>query len=667
MTTDHAARCRIDRVVRLVVFVVVAGLAAVVARVAQLQLSPGPELAAHLHEPTSRRPLLAIRGDVVDRRGRPVAVTRFGYRVFVDPERFPQPADEAIGQLAAAIGQPADEIGERIISAMAANAQRRVARAPGVQHPAEDVLSRARQWLASLAGSERIVPSQPGGDGAPRLIRYVPLGGMLEDREVAAVRALGMSGVHLERRQVREYPGRDELGALAGKVGAEHRGLLGVELAFDEQLRGVDGAVEYVRDARGRPLWVERGGFSAPRRGSTVRLSIDLALQRMAREELWRGVDEAGAAGGRLVMVDPASGEVLAMVDVVRPVPEAEPFPWEPFDAAAPSPGPVRAGVRYQAIRADDARAQEVALGRVRCLEEVYEPGSTFKPFVWAVLTDRGLVGVEEVLETGGGQWRTPYGRVIRDVVARDRMSWPEVLVHSSNIGMARAVTRIGSGALHDAIRAFGFGEPTGLGIAGEAPGLVTPKERWTSYTQTSVAFGYEVGVTPVQLARAFCVFARRGALEGTLPQLTLQAEGEQVQVSRRVVSAATVGHVCAALEEVARRLDEKLSRRGEGPWSVTMFGKSGTANVPLGEPPAGYRRPRGHRGYLEGQYVSSFVAAAPADRPRLVVVVVIEDPAPELVRARRHFGSDVAGPVVRRVVERAMAYLEATSLADAR
>ncbi|MEL6797524.1 MAG: penicillin-binding transpeptidase domain-containing protein, partial [Planctomycetota bacterium] len=437
------------------------------------------------------------------------------------------------------------------------------------------------------------------------------------------------------------------------------RGLLGMEHAFDEQLRGSDGRGRYVRDARRRPLWIEPGSWRAAERGVDVRSSVDLMIQRIAVEELHRGVLEADAAGGRIVVVDPQTGEVLAIADLVRELPGATAYPWWPIDR--PAEGPVEVPrARYETLLPDPGRATHAALARNRCVEDVYEPGSSFKPFVWAALLEAGLVELDEVFDTEGGGWVTPYGRPIFDVTRRDEMTWSEVLENSSNIGMVKAADRMSESALRNVVRELGFGTRTGVGLPGEAAGIVQTSKNWSHYTQTSVAFGHEVAVTPMQMVRAFSAFCRTGERAGTMPDLTLRAiDGEGVGVLRRVFRADTTRAVRAILQRVAAKVEAKMEREtGEAGWRYSFFGKSGTADIPLGPPPEGHRRPPGAEGFYPQQYNSSFVGGAPVEEPRVAVIVVIDDPGPALVDARRHYGSNVSGPVVRRVVERTLEYL---------
>ncbi len=636
---------RIDAFVILVGVGLVAGLLLVVVRVGQLQMATPARLAALMDDRSSAMALEAPRGDIRDRRGRLLAVTRPGYRLFIDPHAM-LGLDEELDAGESAEEREAEGL-ERVYAAVRGVSA--IVDGGGDGSVGERIV-----WAAERA-RERVRRAAAGEleEGEARTVRYVPIGGVLSDGQTVRARRLAaeIRGVHVERVAVREHPLGDAAASVVGKVGFGGAGLLGAELAFDARLQPRTGHIEYVRDAKNRPLWVDAGDYQMPARGMDVSLSIDLRLQEIALEELRRGIDDANAAGGRLVMVDPSSGEVLAMADVVRTDVEVLAFDGELATRARREDLPMR----FETLAADPGRAVHPALGRNRCVEHVYEPGSTFKAFMWSAAVAHGVVEPEEVLDTGKGMWRTEYGRLLEDVHPHDELTWADVLVFSSNIGMAQGVERLTHGQAREAIRAFGFGDETGLGLAGETAGLVTPMSRWSEYTQTSVSMGYEVGVTPVQMVRAFSVFARDGVLAGTLPRLRLTALAEDgFSLEGRVLERVLEPGVARLARETMVRVSERMLANMRRKWpdepgfEWTMFGKSGTAEI---------ARPDG-RGYFNYQYNSSFVAGAPVDEPRLVIVVVIDDPDPELARNRQAFGSQVAGPVVARVLRRGLEYL---------
>lgn len=644
-------------------------------RVAMLQFAPEPALRRSIQQRVSHREVTAMRGDLVDHRGRLLATTRLGYRAFVDPMELPDPPDEAIVALSEAAGVSVDALGERIVKFAAVNA----AKVSGIPEPRAQTDAEVRaellQSVLSRLGLSADDVEQPEslengpvagsvmGPSEPvrGLIRYVRVSDILTDEQVAKVRSARIPGVHLERRAVREYPGGDLVASIIGKVGADETGLMGSEKRLEPLLQGKDGRVGYVRDSYGRPLWIEVGQVRPAERGRDIRLSIDLELQRMAEEELQRGVEDANACGGRLVMIDPGTGEVLAMVDIVREVPGLVEFAWQPADAKQWSPPGGRG--RYRTLPEDKGRKIHPALGRNRCVEDAYEPGSTFKPFVWSTITELGLARIDEVFNTENGRWNPYPGRHIEDVVKRPTMTWAEVLVNSSNIGMIKGAQRLSFAQLRDAVDRFGFGHRTNLGLPGESGGIVTTMKNWSKYSQTSVAFGHEVAVTPVQMVHGYTAFARSGENAGTIIPLHLFADEESRPDGasvKRVLPASTAILTRQTMAHVVENLDTRLAhaRDAEGGWRYSMFGKSGTAEIPLGKAPAGFRRPRGSSGYYDNQYNSSFIAGAPLEAPRLLVIVVIDDPGPERIARRAHYGSSVAGPVVRRVMERALTYL---------
>lgn len=606
---------RADGIMRIAGAVLTLLLIAVLARVVQVQLAPSVNLRQFIDDRVASRPQMGQRGDIVDRRGRVLATTRVGYRVFVDPSALVPPYGELVTALSQVTGVSADEVANTVIGRASENEQR-------------------------------------SAEGRP-LIRYASVGGILSDGQLELARRLTLPGVHLERRAVRETPGGEAVASVVGKVGIDDNGLLGAELTYEKSLPASSGKIEFVRDTRGNALWVEPTGYRPPAKGEQVRLTIDLELQRMAEEELKRGVYDADAAGGRLVMVDPASGDVLAMVDYVRDDLKGLEEPPQRQAIKGRVVEPDSSGHRYRTIRTDDARGIHPALARNRTIEDIYEPGSTFKCFIWSSITERGLARPDETFDTHGGVWVTDYGRVIRDVVDKPTMTWSEVLINSSNIGMVQGAARMSfAQTRHDILR-FGFGKPTGIGLPGEASGLVTTAKAWSKYTQTSIASGYEIGVTPLQVVRAFSVFARSGDLAGTLPDVRLRIDPQEdakAKVRYQVLPPWVAYLARDTMVNVGRGMEQRARLRfpDEPPLRHPLFGKSGTAQIP---------RPDG-KGYFRGQYNCSFLAGAPLDNPRVVLVVVIDDPGPEVIRKRMHYGTSTAGPVVRRVLRRTLDYM---------
>ncbi len=616
-------------------------LLAIVVRVALLQALPPQRIVSVLDARERQHTIGVPRADVLDRRGRPLAVSRYVHRVFFDPIEIAQQLEKGritIDELAAAMawmtGESDFDIDRRIQIALGEN--------------------RDRQRAIDKAKANPIEGEEP-----KPLIRYVRIGGFLDDNRLAIVRAHPLPGIHLEREPMRDRVGGDLAAPIVGKVGSEPVYSEGVERMMRERLEGKAGAITYTHDAAGRPLWIARGAATPPEPAAPLHLSIDLEIQRIALAELNRAVEDADAAGGMVIALDPATGEVLAMGDVLRRV-ENVPYPW--VDNRLPrEQWPRNADLfqRFQFVRPDPLREQDAAIARNRVVEDAYEPGSTFKAFVWASLTDAHPELMDRVFEPAPGGVTFINGRRLSDVRANGQQTWPEVLVNSSNIGMATAAQEFTPSEFRSALDRFGIGTPPRVGLPDEAHGTLRTLKDWTKYTHVSIAFGQEVTTSVAQVARAFSAFARTGNDAGTVPALRLSAVGvggPDGLVARRAISADAAMRTRDVMVLIADKLDDRM--KSEGPFAYSMFGKSGTAQVAPEHTESWQRRPPGARGYLERQYVSSFIARAPTPQPRLVVMISIEDPGPQIVRQNRYYGSNVAGPAVRRIMEQALPYL---------
>ncbi|MHC4427897.1 MAG: penicillin-binding transpeptidase domain-containing protein, partial [Planctomycetota bacterium] len=268
------------------------------------------------------------------------------------------------------------------------------------------------------------------------------------------------------------------------------------------------------------------------------------------------------------------------------------------------------------------------------------EPGSTFKPFVWAIATELGYADADEILPTPAERYyRTSQGRRIRDTHLIGDASWRTCLIRSLNSGMAIVAERMSHAEMQDVIDRFGFGIPTRCGVPGESAGVVTPRARWSHYTQTSVPMGHEIAVTALQMVRAFSAVAR----DGTLPALRLVAPMDN-EPATSFLQRACSRETALLVREVLRDAVIEGSGRPARSSRYQIFGKSGTPQLP---------RPEGG-GYFEDRYVPSFIAGAPFENPRIVVLCVIDDPD----RRIAHFGGPVAGPVVRDVIDGTLEYL---------
>ena len=593
MSTEplEAGPDRIRNWTRITLGCTMVALSLTLVRVAQLKVAPPDKLDAAAGRRTSERAELAPRGEVLDRRGRPLAMSLVGYRLYCDPAFIYERGWDA--------------------------AKKRAKTDPNAVAECDPF----RDAAIALAPILRTTPQQVHEllkANAER--RYVVLAQDVDEAQVDLLRQLDLDGIGMETKLVRDYPAGGLASQLVGKVGFEHTGQAGVEYAFDRDLRPVPGHVKALRDAFGRTLWINRQDYVPGDPGDDVRLSIDLAIQESAERHLGKMVDDMNAGGGRVIVLDAQNGDVLAMADILRERPG-----WK------------------EATR-DPSRKIHPALGRNRNFTDPYEPGSTFKSFVWARATQVGAARPSEIIPLPAGPYTTPFGRTIHDVKYPGPVSWKTVLVKSLNGGMAMVAMRMSFEQMQQAVRDFGFGQKVAMGIPGESAGIVTAPGKWSKYSQTSVAMGHEIAVTPIQMARAFSAFARD---DGTMvqPRLVMPRGGGERGVDRTGASKPVIdSQVLAVAREAMLGVVEEGTARKAQSAHYRMFGKTGTAELAV----------PGQRGYDRDRYVASFIAAAPATNPRLVVLCVIDDPD----KRKGHFGGSIAGPVVRDVVDDALQYL---------
>ncbi|MFA9478354.1 peptidoglycan D,D-transpeptidase FtsI family protein [Phycisphaerales bacterium AB-hyl4] len=448
--------------------------------------------------------------------------------------------------------------------------------------------------------------------------RYIVLDERLSDERLAALADFKLPGLAVEPVLVRDYPKQMRAGHLVGFVGVDGHGLEGIERQFDERLRPRPGRMQYLRDARRQPLWVTADAYQPHEDGQPVRLSIDITIQEIAEKQLAETIEKYQAEAGQIVVMHPRTGEILAL-------------------AHAPSFSPAR----FRDSSGDDRRN--------RAVTDVFEPGSIFKPMIWAAMTQMGAASIDEKIDcTTSGVYRSPRGRRLRDSRPLGELTWEEVLMNSSNIGMAIVAQRIGNEKLHDIVRAFGFGATTDSGLSGEVVGLVNPLRQWNHYSETSIPMGQEIGVTALQIVRAFAVFGNDGLLVRPTVEAVDPDDAAFNPIQQRVLLPSVARHT----RHVLRRAVEEGTGRHAKSDLYAIWGKTGTAQLP----------DLVHGGYQQGQYVASFMAGAPLDEPELIVGCFIQKPD----RSIGYYGGLVAGPPVKRVIEESLLYLNVSPDAEA-
>lgn len=402
-----------------------------------------------------------------------------------------------------------------------------------------------------------------------------------------------LPGIGQDQAYRRFYPAGEVWAHVLGFTDIDERGLEGMELAFDQRLRGEPGARRVIRDRRG--AIIEDGGMvRAPRDGQDVALSIDKQLQFIAHTALRQAMTEHKAAAGAVAVIDVRSGEVLALVN-------------------APTYNP------------NNRSSLSGAQLRNRAVTDLYEPGSTIKPFIGALALEMRRVAPETVIDTDTG--RMTIGRhTIRDVRDHGPLTLAQVIQKSSNIGTARLALDMKAEDMWSMFTRLGLGVPLELGFPGAAGGVLRPPGDWRPIEQATMSYGHGMSSTLLHMARAYLVFARDGdLLPLSLTRVETPPEG------RRVFSERTARTMREMLETVTGPGGTALRARVTG---YRVAGKTGTAHKVEG-------------GRYTDKYVSSFVGFAPVSDPRIVVAVMIDEPS-----AGQHFGGAVAAPVFARVAE---------------
>ncbi len=435
--------------------------------------------------------------------------------------------------------------------------------------------------------------------------QYVQLVRGLTERQKETIEGWGVPGLILDPTFARRYNYGSTASHLLGYVSPDGTGLGGLELQYDAYLRGTAGRRAVKRDRLGRIRAYVDGQVVEPEHGKSLVLTIDLFRQSILEEELARGVAEARANAGTAVAIDPHTGAVLAMANV-------------------PSFDPNRAGAYSAETR------------RNRAITDRLEPGSTFKLVAAVAAVEEGLVEMGDSVDTGDG-WAVLQGRTLHDTRAHGTIPFREVIAVSSNVGTARVAAELDPGTFYQYARNLGFGHPTWIDLPGEVAGRLKRPAEWSGTSLTSMSIGYEVDVTPLQLAIAYAALANGGLLvrpyvvserRDITGRTTWRAKQDSV---RRAFERSTARTVLPAFEE-AVTAGTATSAAIEG---LAVAGKTGTA------------RKVTDGSYESGAYRASFVGFFPADEPQVVLAVVIDEP-----QASRYGGS-AAAPIFQRAARR--------------
>ena len=418
-----------------------------------------------------------------------------------------------------------------------------------------------------------------------------------------AIANLSLPGVGIQQEFKRYYPAAEVASHVVGFTNIDEHGIEGVELAYDAWLQGQPGKGRVVKDRLGR-LVKDLGVMKVAQPGSELMLSIDLRLQYQAYRELKASVQQHGAKAGSLMMVDAKTGEILALVN-------------------------------QPAFNPNNRSELKAASVRNRSVTDIFEPGSTVKPFTIAAALMAGEINKDSIINTHPGYLRVG-SKTIRDHRDYGKLDITGVLTKSSNVAVSKLSFKLGGEKLWGFYQQLGLGKPVGLGLPGENGGKVAVEtNNWNRLQSATLSYGYGLAVTPIQLAQAYQVLANGGVKQ----PLTLVRRNPEK--GKRIMTEQVANDVVAMLESVVGPKGTARRAHVEG---YPVAGKTGTVHKV------------GANGYEDERYLSLFAGIAPADDPRIVTIVVIDEP-----NGREYYGGEVAAPIFSRVTQSSLRLMNIT------
>lgn len=465
-----------------------------------------------------------------------------------------------------------------------------------------EMLDRNAQQLAQALNLKHADLAKEFREAHAQNRRFIWIARRLDADHAAKIVALNLPGLRTRLEPKRYYPNGPLASHVLGYVGLDGQGLGGVEQFYNEKISGEPGRLFIEKDANGKPY---ESYEIASKPGQTVVLTIDQSIQYLAEQSLLAAVHRSRAKSGSVIVLDPRSGEILAL-------------------ANAPTFDPNKVADAKPETRSNWA------------LQNIYEPGSTFKIVAFSAAIEKQLAKIDDRIDCQMGAI-TVAGRVIRDHHPFGSLTIAEALAKSSNVGAIKLGLRVGDETMYDYIKRFGFGSKTGIELPGETVGLLRKVERWQASSIGSIAIGQEIGVTPVQMVAAFGALANDGVR--VAPHLIREirnAEGVVVYRAqpeqRRVIGAETAIALRGMLEGVTLHGTAKKAQLD----GYSAAGKTGTAQKI--DPKT--------KAYSATKFVGSFVGFAPVSNPQVVIIVVIDEPS------GAYHGGDVAAPIFREVAE---------------
>lgn len=553
---------------------------------------------------TTRMPIQPVRGELRDRRGGSLAISLKVESLFCTPPAFYPDYKGGKKEDETTWGEPDRKLAQSVAAKLA----------PILEVPKGVVL-------------EKLLRKKP----------FVYIDRQMSASKVEAVKALGFDGLDFQPESKRFYPRGSLACQILGFTDIDGIGQLGIERTYNEQLAGKAGELVAPRDAKGRLLVPQETYSKIPVNGSTMQLTIDSTIQHIVEEALDEGVKQYTPLTAYAVVVDPNTGEVLAMAGT----PTFDPnriMPKKFLNRSSSEWTPAEKEEYHRELE------RQKAARKVHPVEDSYEPGSTMKIFTAAIALEERKVHLGEPINCEGGHWRFNSTYTITDTHHNGTLSFEEVLWLSSNVGAAKIGMRLDPALHYQYLRRFGFGELTGLGFPGETPGRLPVPAQWSGTTQPTISFGYGLSVTPLQILMAGCAIANGGRLmQPYLVQKVYNDQGVLMQENKprfrgQVISEETSAMMREALKGVITSGTAKKAKLDGG---IEAFGKTGTARKWIDS----------MHGYDPGKHYASFMGFFPADKPQYGMLFMLDEPRGGLS------GGDVAAPLFKKIGDGIMRY----------
>ena len=503
-------------------------------------------------------PLLPERGAILDRRGKPLAISVPMTSIYAVPEAMGKDPEATFKKIAKSVSVDVKEL-------------------------TTAAKSRPFLWVARKISREAA------------------------DR----VKKQKFPGIYFTQESRRFYPNKELAAHVLGFVGMDNKGLSGVEFQYDPVVCGLPGKLPVLRDAKKRLLY--SSASSLPTAGRSIQLTIDAAIQHIAEEELKAVVEEQRAESGAVVIMNPYTGEILALANE----PTFNPNIYKQFSAH-----------RW----------------KNRAIQDYYEPGSTFKPVVASAALDRGLVDPEDEFDCQNGAISV-NGHIMKDHKPFGVLNFRQIIQKSSNVGTIKVGMIVGPQSLFEYATTFGFGSKSGIDLPGEAPGILRHPRKWSAISIGAFSIGQELGVTPIQIVRMMSAISNGGYLP--TPHVVSRVSDSTGKLQRTVFpqpQALPIKHEAIATLQtfVEAVTDDGGSGKLANIPGYSVAGKTGTAQV-IG--PSG--------SYADGGYIASFVGYVPANKPAFAMIALIRGPKKE------HYGGRVAAPLFRKIGQQVLKYLD--------